>query len=770
MALAPLVNPKFSAQRMDVTSWGVVPDRGDGGVSDEGFQQTLLIARQDGHRKFRVPAGTYWLSRGLDFDVDDFEFVCPDGVATIYQKTYGTYVGRLMGKRPRVRNLDLRNPVTKTRINNGNIAQRHLGEFRRTEASALVIQGDDPLIENVITRNFIAGLRWIGGKERHYEAALFGASMTASTLQLNEAQRRETGYWVGARFLVRGTLGGSWINLVLVTGYDGLTNTITWTGGEGIPLGTIWLYLVKDPSDGGVVYNHDSYNEDFSRIFQFQKEIEFAGRLFASGVVNSQGAPEHALYGSGSISGIDDSVNVEDDIAPDMPCAEKVVVSGQLRTVKSPGMVYKIRNAGSVIVTNEAVAIGARGCMVVEMCDHFSGAARSLEAKTSSAGNRPSALEMYDVRRAYWKAHMELASDYVWAGTSASIPAIAVAAPLGRGRTPEICDGEISGVFRGTAQTSQYGFLATDNAHAPIGSITIRKMNIRAENPVPITGARIFNAKRAVIGPDLDLANFDPVTRLPIAVQSRLVLEPTVLDGQIGYYSARTGGPIAIVDSSLSNLSAQSSVRDLSFEGSRNLLLNPLFDWLADSFVDIVAANTIYPVATNWKVWRGAAAAKASQRAGSGGTASWLEIQRAAGNASPQSIFLTQELDVALVRQLRGKEVTFEFNGLVGPDWSGSQLRTHLRTGTGVDETLRSGDASVGTYATGHVQSVNVNVTLGTTERTVRVRHTIPADATSAAIVIQYAPSGTAGAADLFRISPAMLIAGASAKPFSALM
>lgn len=766
-------SPKFARDQISVASFGAVPDRADEGLSDDVFQAALQIALADGHRQFRVPAGTYWLSQGLNFTADDMEFICPDGVATIYQTTYGKYVGRLMGARCRVRNLDLRNPQTKTRITNGNITQRYLGEFRRTEASALVVTGTDPTIENLITRNFVAGVRWMGGLERYYEAAVYGASMTSTTLKLNVAQQRAADYWVGARFKAMGTGGGNWTSVVLVTAYDTATNTITWNTPTTPPSGSIWLYLLKDPCAGGVLHNHRSYGEDFSRIFQYQDTIEFSGNIYASGVEKTQGAPPHAIYGSGSIDGVDDSVDDESDITPDIPSANQVLITGNLLCVDSPEhMAFKIRNAGKVILSNEALSIGSRSCMVVEMVDYYSGASKTLESKTVSTNNRPSALEMNDVKRSYWKAHLELASDYVWSGQPAAIPAVVVVAPLDRGRTPEICDGEISGVFRGTGQSTQYGLIATDNSYPSIGNISLHRINLRAENETAITAARIFNTKTAAIGPDINLVNISSTTGLPITVQPRVLFEATCLAGSLTYDSTRTQGAIAVTDEGqASTVVTTNTVRDLATEGSSNILSNGRFTTWVNTSIAAPSSNTIYETATGWLVWRSNAAQgwTATQAAGMLGAAYSLQIQRDVGTTSTARLNGGFQLPGWFVELNAGKEVTLLVGLQAGANWSGGALQSEILYGTAAGESLTTSGASVGTYPTGGGDGGNATIAIGTTARFARVRLTIPTGALSAAVHIYAVPSGTAGAADYFRIAPAALIAGASAKPFSAL-
>jgi len=756
---------------LSVATFGAYPDQPT--LSDEAFQKTLQVVLEDGHRQLRVPAGAYNLSQGLNITADDIEFICPNGVATIYQTSYGKNVARITGKRCRVRNMDLRNPVTKTRITNGNITQRYLGEFRRTEASALVLQGPDPLIENIVTRNFIAGIRWIGGLERYYEAAVYGASMTTTTLKLNTPQQRGADYWVGARFLARGTTGGNWTSVVLVTAYDTGTNVITWDPPTAVPTGDVWLYLVKDPSEGGVVNNHRSYGEDFGRIFGYVKDIELAGVHFTDNITKTQGAPPHAIYGTGSIDGVDDTVDTEPDLTPDMPAAENVVVTGSLLTVNSPEhMAYKLRNARRLVLWNEAVSIGSRGCFYTEMVESVSGRSRIINAKTTSGSNRPSAFEFYDTKYVDWDAHMDMDPTHVWSGSASSVPAVAVGNPIGRGRTPVNVNIGVSGVFRGDA-TTQIGLLIANTSGYPnIGTVNLRKGNLRAENatPIPITLARLFNVDRATIGPDIDIINVDPATGLTVTAQGRVTFDVGCKAALLDYDSRRTNGRLLVTDEGLATVTTTNLVRDRATEGSSNLLSNPLFDWPAGSPVAILASNTIYDVATGWKTWRGALAATISKQTGFAGTESCLRVQRDSGNASTQSIFLAFELASSLVRQLEGKEVTFIFDARAGANLSTSlsQIRTFFRTGTGVGETLITSGASVGTYTTGPAQTANVNVTLDPTGRFYNVRHVLPAGIGNACLCIQMAPVGTAGAADYFEISPAALIAGASDKPFSA--
>lgn len=773
-------SPKFARDQISVASFGAVPDRADEGLSDDVFQAALQIALADGHRQFRVPAGTYWLSQGLDITADDFEFVCPDGWATIYQTTYGKNVARLIGARCRVRNIDFRSPYTgaaKTRITNGNITQRYLGEFRRTEASALVIQGDNPSLENIITRNFIAGVRWIGGKERHYEAAVYGASMTSTTLKLNTAQQRAADYWVGARFKAMGTGGGSWTSVVLVTAYDTATNTITWDTPTTPPSGNVWLYLIKGASDGGVSYNHRSYGEDFGRIFSFQEDIEFAGVHYCQGTTKTQGAPPHGImYGSGSVDGVDDTVDAEADLTPDVPCAVRVLASGVFiaDTVlgDEPHMDIKIRNAREVHFANHSISRGSRGSVYLEMVEFASGGSRNIDARSTSANNRPSALEFYDVKRLEWKAHMELASDYTWPGGADTLPAVAVGNPIGRGRNPVNVDVQISGVFRGDA-TTQYGFLLANSSGYPnVGNINIRKANLRAENSTPITLARIFNTDIATIGDDIDLINVDASTGATLSVQSRVLFDVGCVAGQLVYDSRRTQGAIAVTDEGqAATVVTTNTVRDLATEGSSNILSNGRFTTWVNTSIAAPSSNTIYETATGWLVWRSNAAQDwtATQAAGMLGAAYSLQIQRDVGTTSTARLNGGFQLPGWFVELNAGKETTVLVGLLAGPDWSGGALQSEILYGTAAGESLTTSGASVGTYLTGGGDGGNATIAIGTTARFARVRLTIPTGALSAAVHIYAVPSGTAGAADYFRIAPAALIAGASAKPFSAL-
>lgn len=192
-------------------------------------------------------------------------------------------------------------------------------------------------------------------------------------------------------------------------------------------------------------------------------------------------------------------------------------------------------------------------------------------------------------------------------------------------------------------------------------------------------------------------------------------------------------------------------------------LTNGRFDvWQASTSLAIAASTTatasIY-AADQWCMETSAnQACVVSQQTGTGTARYRVRVQRNAGQTGTTALRFQQPLEIWDVIRLRGQIVTVSCTAKAGANFSGA-LRMKILTGTGTEGRRTNASAY-----TSEATPLDLAMSLTTTDATFTGTSTaISASATQAALVFEWTPSGTAGAADWFELQDVWLDFGAVA-------
>jgi hypothetical protein len=198
--------------------------------------------------------------------------------------------------------------------------------------------------------------------------------------------------------------------------------------------------------------------------------------------------------------------------------------------------------------------------------------------------------------------------------------------------------------------------------------------------------------------------------------------------------------------------------------GNRNVILNSAFDiWQrGTSFT----GTPNYYAADRWQNYRAGAAAGSTytrQSAGLDGFDYAVRLQRNSGNTDTTYVRLGTSFETSQVKSLWGQPLTFSFYARAGANLSSisNQVGIQIVGGTGTDGSLGGG-------FTGTVILLNSTQSITTSW----VRYTVTLSSlintyTQLGVVIQFTPTGTAGAADFIEITGVQLEAGSVATPFA---
>lgn len=193
----------------------------------------------------------------------------------------------------------------------------------------------------------------------------------------------------------------------------------------------------------------------------------------------------------------------------------------------------------------------------------------------------------------------------------------------------------------------------------------------------------------------------------------------------------------------------------------KNYIRNSSFDiWQAGtSFAGVVYSADLWKQVTT-------AGRTYSRQAGFNGARYSFQAGRDSGQTGTTNLPIGYVLTTEEAMALAGKQVMISADVVAGANFSGSALNAFIVTGTGTDETF---NVSAATFPTGSANSGAL--TGGYLPTTTPGRHswgpyTMPSGITEAAIRFNYAPTGTAGAADYYRITRVKLEEGATATPY----
>jgi len=204
-----------------------------------------------------------------------------------------------------------------------------------------------------------------------------------------------------------------------------------------------------------------------------------------------------------------------------------------------------------------------------------------------------------------------------------------------------------------------------------------------------------------------------------------------------------------------------------SRSAGKNAVINGGIDiWQRGTSLAISNGVTTY-LADRWAAYRGATGATVSRQTTSDTTnlptiQYCARVQRDNANASTSGISYFNIFESVNSIPYAGQTVTFSFYARAGANYSqtSSGLTVVLKTGTGTDQNVYSG-------FTGAVNAVLQTATLTTTWQRFTYTATLASSITQIAAGFEFAPVGTAGAADYFEVTGAQLELGSVATTFS---
>jgi hypothetical protein len=139
-----------------------------------------------------------------------------------------------------------------------------------------------------------------------------------------------------------------------------------------------------------------------------------------------------------------------------------------------------------------------------------------------------------------------------------------------------------------------------------------------------------------------------------------------------------------------------------------------------------------------------------------------MRVQRDSGVTSTLQIKMNQSFETVNSIRFAGQIVTVSYYARAGANYSSASnlLTLDLKSGTGTDQNVDATYTGAATVATS-------SATLTTTWQRFTATGTVSASATEIALIFNYTPTGTAGAADYFEVTGVQLELGTTATTFS---
>ena len=179
-----------------------------------------------------------------------------------------------------------------------------------------------------------------------------------------------------------------------------------------------------------------------------------------------------------------------------------------------------------------------------------------------------------------------------------------------------------------------------------------------------------------------------------------------------------------------------------------------------------MAAGTTTFCADRWGNFRGVSGSTFSRQTTSDTTnlpniQYCVRAQRNSGDTNTTTIYLLQDFESVNSIPFAGKTITLSFYARAGANYSAASnaLVTNLYTGTGTDQSLRSG-------YTGAATPISQTTTLTTTWQRFTYTGTIATTATQIGLRFDFTPVGTAGTNDYFEMTGVQIDIGSVALPF----
>jgi hypothetical protein len=236
-----------------------------------------------------------------------------------------------------------------------------------------------------------------------------------------------------------------------------------------------------------------------------------------------------------------------------------------------------------------------------------------------------------------------------------------------------------------------------------------------------------------------------------------LPLKVTYADGDV--YAASdvndTNGTINLLQTST-----------LSYQAGKNRIINGGMDiWQRGTSI---AGTTTSFSADRWQSYRSVAGSTFSRQTVSDTTnlpniQYCLRVQRDSGNTSTTTLNIAQNAETVNSIPLAGQKIAVSFYARKGANFSAaaSNIQFVFRTGTGTDQNgLTAG-------FTGQVDLISQSTILTTTWQRFTYTATVASNVSQFAIIMNYTPVGTAGAADFFEVTGVQVELGSVATSFS---
>jgi len=139
------------------------------------------------------------------------------------------------------------------------------------------------------------------------------------------------------------------------------------------------------------------------------------------------------------------------------------------------------------------------------------------------------------------------------------------------------------------------------------------------------------------------------------------------------------------------------------------------------------------------------------------------KVQRDNGNSGTGNLYFAQPFETQNMAALRGNFATVSFYVKAGANFSGSNLKVYLVSGTGTNAKYWGGGF---TNATALINGTAISISTTQSYQTVTTSVSVPTNATQLELSFVYTPTGTAGADDSYTIEGVQLEVGSSATSF----
>ena len=226
--------------------------------------------------------------------------------------------------------------------------------------------------------------------------------------------------------------------------------------------------------------------------------------------------------------------------------------------------------------------------------------------------------------------------------------------------------------------------------------------------------------------------------------------------------STLTTGALTASSGAIPALTTVTSINSGPLGGRRNAVFNP--NGAVNQRHGTAANTTINTYGPDrWRSYGGALAFSWYTKSDAGeGDGYYMRFQRDASNSQTNLTGIAQGLETKDSKHFAGQEITFSFRARAGANWSPSsgRLAAVVQGGEGTDQ------SPVSMTNTDTIIGINADMSAGSDWATFSGSGTVPSDKTQLAILLQFTPTGTAGANDYFDVRNIQVEIGGTATTF----